>query len=120
MAGRRIRDPEVQLLASIAHGLYGEYTDVETDPWRESPFGWIKARPSRQRGKIGEQLLAGWCAARDLDVTKSPDSHADRIIEGKRVEIKFSTEWRSGVYKFQQGGTLSNVRKLLAANISTR
>lgn len=29
-------------------------------------------------------------------------SRPDRIIEGYRFEIKFSTLWKSGVYKFQQ------------------
>ncbi|MGB9593310.1 MAG: hypothetical protein ACPL7R_04125 [Anaerolineae bacterium] len=53
-------------------------------------------------GKIGEQLVAGWCAAKGLDVVASGDSEADRIIAGRRVEIKFSTLWASGVYKFQQ------------------
>lgn len=72
------------------------------DPWQGSPFAWIRTRPSRQRGKIGEQLVAGWCAAKDLDVVRSPDAEADRIIAGRRVEIKFSTLWESGVYAFQQ------------------
>lgn len=37
-----------------------------------------------------------------LDVTRSPNSDADRVIAGKRVEIKFSTLWESGVYELQQ------------------
>jgi len=98
---RRIQDPEVQLLASIATTLRGDYEDVG-DLWVESPFAWILSRPSRQRGKIGEQLVAGWCAAKGLDVVASRDSEADRIIAGRRVEIKFSTLWQSGIYKFQQ------------------
>jgi hypothetical protein len=36
------------------------------------------------------------------DVTRSSDSQADRVIAGRRVEIKFSTLWESGIYKFQQ------------------
>lgn len=35
-------------------------------------------------------------------MVKSPDSDADRNIAGTRAEIKFSTLWKSGVYKFQQ------------------
>ena len=47
--------------------------------------------------------MAGWSAAKGLDVTSSPDSEADRIIGGRRVEIKFSTPWSPGwFYKFQQ------------------
>lgn len=98
----RIHDADVQLLATIAVNLRGDYVDPEKNQWEGSPFGWILSRPSRQRGKIGEQLVAGFCAARNLDVVATGDAEADRIINGRRVEIKFSTLWSSGVYKFQQ------------------
>jgi hypothetical protein len=99
----KIDDPEVRMLATIASTLKGDYVrEGEADLWEGSPFAWIRTRPSRQVGKIGEQLLAGWCAAKGLDVTSSGDSEADRVIAGRRVEIKFSTLWQSGVYKFQQ------------------
>lgn len=39
---------------------------------------------------------------RNFNVARSPDSDADRVIESRRVEIKFSTLWESGFYKFQQ------------------
>lgn len=98
-----ITDPDVRLLASIAAQLEPDYVNPQVEAqWASSPFAWIRARPSRQRGKIGEQLIAGWCAAKELNVLRSPDAEADRIIEGQRVEIKFSTLWESGVYKFQQ------------------
>ena len=99
---KRIIDKDVQILAGLARGLRDEYIKPEEDLWAGSPFAWIKTRPSRQVGKIGEQLVAGWCASRDLNVVRSPDSDADRIIEGRRVEIKFSTLWQSGGYTFQQ------------------
>lgn len=96
-------DQELKLLAAIAGTIESEYIkEGEIDPWAESPFGWIKLLRSRQIGRVGEQLVAGWCAAKGLDVVRSPDSEADRIIGGRRVEIKFSILWASGVYKFQQ------------------
>lgn len=97
-----ISDPEVRLLASLAEGLRQEYEGDDDAAWRSSPFGWIKARPSRQVGTIGERLVAGWCATHDLNVSRSPDSDADRIVEGVRIEIKFSTIWKNGSYRFQQ------------------
>jgi hypothetical protein len=100
----QIKDADVLRLAWIADALKGDYVrEGAQDPWAGSPFAWIRACPSsRQKGKIGEQLVAGWCAAKGLDVVSSGDSEADRVIAGHRVEIKFSTLWGSGVYKFQQ------------------
>ena len=97
-----ISDPEVRLLATIGAGLMQDYVDPATDPWVGSPFAWIRTRPSRQRGAIGEQLIAGWAAAKGLDVLRTGDSDADRVINGRRIEIKFSTLWESGDYVFQQ------------------
>ena len=98
-----ISDPEVQILAAIASALKADYVhEGAEDPWLGSPFAWIRTRPAGQVGKIGEQLVAGWCAAKGLDVVSCSDPQADRVIGGHRVEIKFSTLWESGVYKFQQ------------------
>lgn len=98
----QIQDGDVRLLAAISATLKGDYVDPEENLWEGSPFAWIRTRPSRQRGKIGEQLVAGWCAAKELNVLVTGDAEADRIINGKRVEIKFSTLWGMGGYKFQQ------------------
>ena len=97
----RIENNDVQLLVGIANTLHTDYIE-DGKEWNGSPFAWIKTRPSRQVGKIGEQLVAGFCAAKDLNVSRSPDSDADRIIEGKRTEIKLSTLWKNGSYVFQQ------------------
>jgi hypothetical protein len=101
-ASQPITDPDVVLLATIATTLMPDYINPAEDPWAGSPFAWIKTRPSRQVGKIGEQLVAGWAAAKGLDVIRTGDSDADRVINGRRVEIKFSTLWAGGGYTFQQ------------------
>lgn len=97
----KIRDPEVRILAGLSQALETEFRS-ESDEWTGSPFAWIKTRPSRQVGMIGEKLVAGWLAARGFNVTRSGDNDADRVVEGHRVEIKFSTLWANGGYKFQQ------------------
>ena len=98
---QQIGDPEVRLLATIAGTIEQDYQDVDTD-WERSPFAWIKTLASRRAGAVFESLVAGWCAAKGLDVIRSPDSDADRVISGLRTEIKGSTLWRNGSYKFQQ------------------
>lgn len=99
---QQITDPEVQLLAGLAATLEPDYAPAADDPWLGSPFRWILSVPSRTKGAIGESLVAGWCAAKGFDVVRSRSSQADRIIHGHRIEIKFSTRWKSGGYKFQQ------------------
>lgn len=96
-------DTELETLFYIATSLKSIYIgDENSDPWANSPFAWIKTRPSRQVGKIGEQLVAEWCRQKEFIVSKSGDSEADLVLNGHRIEIKFSTLWRSGVYTFQQ------------------
>lgn len=96
-----ISDPEVQALAAMAGTMQVDYESDDV-AWRGSPFNWIRARPSRQKGTIGENLVAGYVASKGFNVARSPDSQADRVIEGKRAEIKFSMLWASGTYTFQQ------------------
>lgn len=98
----KLPDEDVELLAGLSQNLRKEYARDREVPWEGSPFAWILNRPSRQRWKIGEQLIAGWCAMKGLNVMRSPDSDADRVIEGHRVEVKFSTLWKNGIYRFQQ------------------
>lgn len=97
----RIQDPEVQVLASHAAALQCDFVSGDLI-WTDSPFAWIKARPARQVGAIGERLVEDWLRARGFDVARSPDHEADRVVNGHRVEVKFSTLWQTGVYKFQQ------------------
>lgn len=101
MTHQRVKDPEVRLLAAIAASIESDYTSDE-DEWLGSPFGWIKQKPSRTVGKIFEQLVSGWCAAKEFDVTAPPNSDSDRVIGGLRAEIKGSTLWKGGGFKFQQ------------------
>lgn len=102
MSSGRISDPEVHLLAGLATTLEPDYRP-DNSAWTGSPFGWIKTSlPSKTVGAVGEALVAGWSAAKGFDVTKTGNSDADRIINGHRIEIKFSTLWKSGGYKFQQ------------------
>lgn len=97
-----ITDPDVRILASLADAIAEDYAESETNPWSGSPFEWILKKSSRTKGAIAESLVSGWCAAKGFDVTRSPNSDADRIINHLRIEIKFSTLWKSGVFKFQQ------------------
>ena len=94
-------DADAAGLATLSDTLRDEYT-ADDVMWVGSPFEWITQRPSRQKGAIGERLVEQWLTQNGFDVTRSPDAEADRIVNGTRIEIKFSTRWKNGVYKFQQ------------------
>jgi hypothetical protein len=96
-----IEDPDVRILVSCAKTLEKEYAGGDA-AWAGSPFAWIRTRPSRQVGTIGEKLVSGWLATKGFDVVRSPDSEADRVVNGRRAEIKLSTLWQGGHYRFQQ------------------
>ena len=95
------KDSHYYQLATVAANLESDFpSSIET--WGNSPFKWIKSRPSRTVGAIFEALVEGWLVANDMEVSRSGDSDADRVVEGIRVEIKGSTLWKAGTYKFQQ------------------
>jgi hypothetical protein len=93
--------PDFELLASAAKFIRPEFTRSES-MWAQSPFEWILTLPSASKGKLGKRLVYQWCAIKGLSINSSPDSQADMMINGHRVEIKFSTLWETGIYKFQQ------------------
>ena len=93
--------PEFDLLASAAKFIKPEFEN-NSSPWAASPFEWILELPSASKGKLGKRLINQWCAVQGLSIDTSPDSQADMLINGHRVEIKFSTLWKANIYKFQQ------------------
>ena len=97
-----IQDEDVKILVSLSAAIAPDYEIAQDDPWLGSPFEWILRVPSRTKGAIGEALVAGWAAAKGFDVTRSTNSDADRVINGHRIEIKLSSLWKSGGFKFQQ------------------
>ena len=95
-------DSNMRILVEASDILQAEYVK-DDDAWVGSPFAWIKNRPSsRQKGAICEKLVSGFLVAKGFRVDRSPDSDADRVVNGLRVEIKSSTLWENGGYRFQQ------------------
>lgn len=100
---KRITDPDLRIIASIAAALKRDYEDpAREDLWAGRPFHWTRGHLSRQPGKAAERFIVGWCAAKGLNVMTSEDGEADRVIEGCRVQIKFSTLEENGTYTFRQ------------------
>lgn len=94
-------NPDFGLLAEAAKYIKREFI-VDSSPWTGSPFEWVRNLPSASKGKLGKRLVSQWCALKGFTVNPSPDSDADLLVNGHRIEIKFSTLWVEGFYKFQQ------------------
>ncbi len=92
---------ETKILAEITDNLRQDYNHT-VDLWENSSFKWIRIESSKRKGAIGEKIVERWLRDEGFGVTRSPDSDADRIVNGHRAEIKMSTLWETGVYKFQQ------------------
>jgi hypothetical protein len=92
---------DFDLLAIAANYIKKDFED-NYSVWSGSPFDWVTKLPPGTKGKLGKHLVLQWCALKGLAVDKSPDSQADMLINGHRVEVKFSTLWKSGEYTFQQ------------------
>jgi hypothetical protein len=93
--------PAFNLLATASSYLRNDF-DTGVSIWKDSPFEWILKLPAASKGKLGKQLVYQWCALKGLSVGKCKDSQADMLIDGRRVEVKFSTLWATNIYKFQQ------------------
>ena len=95
------KSTDFNLLATAANYIKLEF-QRDLSAWEGSPFEWILRLPSGSKGRLGKRLIKQWCALKELAVDKSPDSEADMLINGHRVEIKFSTLWQGNTYMFQQ------------------
>ena len=92
---------DFSLLATAANYIKSDIEKAREE-WNDSPFKWVLYLPAASKGKLGAQLVRQWCILKQLSIGKSPDSEADLLVNGQRVEVKFSTLWESGIYKFQQ------------------
>lgn len=98
----QIDDNDTAMFAAIATQMSKDHVKADDDPWIGSPFQWLQNIPPRAKGTIGEKLVAAWASTLGFDVVRPKGSDADRIINGRRIEVKFSLLWESGIYKFQQ------------------
>jgi hypothetical protein len=87
---------DFELLATAANYIRTDFQEGHL-AWQGSPFEWVLKLPPGSKGKLGKQLVIQWCALKGLAVDRSPDSEADMLVNGHRVEIKFSTLWKAGI-----------------------
>lgn len=98
----QVQDEDFEIVSKVSSTLEPLYERTEDDPWVGSPFEWMLKVPSRSKGAIGEKLVEEWATQRGFKVSRTGTSEADRIINGHAIEIKLSTLWANGGFKFQQ------------------
>jgi hypothetical protein len=96
-----VDDPNLAKFVQVTDAVSKEYAGT-LEGWSGSPFAWILTLPSRARGAAGEKIVDSWLTGNGFKVRRAPHTGCDRIVNGINMEIKFSTLWRSGGYKFQQ------------------
>lgn len=95
-------ETDLAIFSTLSAEVQTDYAVTGDDPWEASPFGWILGEASRRRGAIGERLVKAWARREGIRVSSASDTGHDCVLDGVRVEVKFSTLWKSGGYKFQQ------------------
>lgn len=93
--------PDFEMLAHLAMYIRNDIVE-QTETWEFSPFSWVTQIAAAKKGKLGKNLIASWCAAKNLTVDYPKDKSASLLISGNRIATKFSTLWAEGSYKFQQ------------------
>jgi hypothetical protein len=85
-------------------GIYAEaLKEKNTDIYRDSPFRVFKEMSSKKKGRYFENLVQEYLSKQGYEVKRSKNSDYDRIVNGKRVEIKGSLLWGDGThFRWQQ------------------
>lgn len=91
-------------LVATAKQLEEEYESrLFPEQWSGSPFEWLKiGLPAPTRGKAAEVLVERWLSSEGFEVGAAKGTDADLVVNGVRVEVKSSTLWDKGTYRFQQ------------------
>jgi hypothetical protein len=92
---------DFEYLTQILEGLESQYPGAEV--WDESPFKWVLAQPSATKGLIGRRLVTAWANLHGifpLQVTRENQIYLE--IGDALIQVKFSTLWDTGYYRFQQ------------------
>jgi hypothetical protein len=74
-----------------------------TTEWSASPFAWLLDLPSGTRGAVGRRLIEEWINSMGVPVhQETANNQRYVVVNGHRVQVKMSTLWNNGTYRFQQ------------------
>jgi hypothetical protein len=87
-------------LAGLAADLSGDFTEP-ADDWDDSPYLWLKQLPPVSRGRAAAALLHRWCQHLGIPATANPKAPTELSTPAGTVQVKSSTLWSAGEYRFQ-------------------
>ena len=77
--------------------------EKNNDPYKDSPFRVYKEMSSKKKGKYFELIVEQYLKKNNYTVSKSVNSDHDRVVNGKKLEIKGSMLWGEGThFRWQQ------------------
>lgn len=71
--------------------------------WDDSPYGWLLGQPSGRKGAIARKLVTQWASLYEIYL-KSYGIDNQRFLRSDNAifQVKSSTMWEAGRYRFQQ------------------
>jgi hypothetical protein len=94
-----MKEPGLATLEAISTKIKPAFDTPEDLEWKDHPLEWIRSHPSARIGKIGRSFVQSLCEDYGLQVKKSGYS---LIIKDKKIQVRFSTGWSGGGFKFEQ------------------
>ena len=98
---QQITGTDFDLLSASANKFEAN-SDYDIDRWAGTPFFWLLGLPIRTKGAHYERIVSDWCTVKGLTVETAQGTDADRVIGGKRTEIKVAMLSKAGSYVFNQ------------------
>ena len=93
------KEPGLAALEAIAINIKGEFDTPEDAEWSDCSLKWIRSKPSATVGKIGRTLVKALCDSAFLPA--KPVGYS-LVLKGKILQVRTSTGWSGGGFKFQQ------------------
>jgi len=91
-------------LNSDASAVILEKSRNKKEAWKNSPFKEFYDLVGKTKGAIGELLYEEYVTKKGCHVKRSLSPEFDRVVDGRKKEIKLSFQWKgkAGSFRWQQ------------------
>jgi hypothetical protein len=93
--------PDVELMQEMSRALSDAHSQVRD--WSGSDFNWMLTLSTGARGAVGRQLVEAWVGSLGIPTGRVSENNAHYVLAWDlRIQVKTSTMWESGHFRFQQ------------------